>query len=276
MSKKESDFRKFYRSENPYKMTAFDDYVKKQNGYMNPYILEERDLHVTQLDIFSRLMMDRIIYFNSDVDDISASVTVGQLLFLDSTGNNDITMYIMSGGGVISSAFGILDTMDIIKSDIKTVSVGLSASAASLMLSNGTIGKRSSLLRSRILLHEPRIMGSHGITGPYNDMEIEIKEMKILKEMTFGVLAKNTGKTYEEICEDADRDLWLSPEQALNYGSLGIIDSIITKDGLINREGKVGTGEMKKAEKKKPTTRKPKAKKKEETAEEKPAEGKEE
>lgn len=241
---KETEFRKFFRGNNPYKMTAFDDYVGKINsakmGYINPYIIETREENLTQMDIFSKLMQSRIIYFCSEVDDTSASIAISQLLYLDSVEKKDITMYIMSPGGSCLAAFGMLDTMDITKSDIATVSIGLTASAASLILSNGTKGKRASLERSRTLLHTVRIMG-HGITGPYNDLKVEMDETEIINDMTLGVLAKNTGKSLEEVKKDTAYDCWLSAEQCLMYGPYGIIDKIITKDRDITRSDVTST-----------------------------------
>lgn len=232
---KETDFRKFFKSENPYKMTAFDDYLKKQNGYLNPYILEEREMHVTSLDIFSRLMMERQIFFGTDVNTETANICVSQLLYLDSIGNQDITVYINSPGGSVYDGNSILDAMDFVKSDIRTINTGLAASFGSLILMNGTRGKRSGLLRSTTMLHNPLISG-HGISGSCEDIEIETKELIRVKELLYETIVNCTGKTTEEVKADLSRNNWLSSEQSLNYGPYGIIDKIITKNGEITKD----------------------------------------
>ena len=264
---KNSDFRKFYQSRNPYKMTAFDDYVKNQptsSGYINPYILEERELHVTQLDIFSRLMMDRIIVFATEVDTVSASVCVSQLLYLDNAEpGRDITMYILSPGGSVYDGGAILDTMDLIKSDVSTVNTGLAASYGAVLLCSGTKGKRYSLKHARTMIHQP--LG--GTRGQASDIEIEAKEILKIKKELCQVIAENTGKSLEEVIIDCDRDNWMDCYESLNYGTLGLVDAIITKDGEITRESLGAKKEESKTKTAK--TRKPKSKKEESKPEEK-------
>lgn len=262
---KNSDFRKFYQSRNPYKMTAFDDYVKKQD-YMNPYIIEERQMNAVTLDVFSRLMMERQIFFGTHVDSDSSNICVSQLLYLDSIDNSDITIYINSGGGSIYDGNSILDAMDFIKSDIKTINTGLAASFGSLILMNGTKGKRSGLRRSTVMLHNPLISGG-GISGSCEDIVIETNELIRVKEQLYQTIIDCTGKNKDEVANDLSRNNWLSPEQALNYGPFGIIDSIITKDGEITRESLGAKKEESKTKTAK--TRKPKAKKEESKPEEK-------
>lgn len=246
----EKDFRKFYRSRNPYKMTAFDDYSKK--AYLNPYILEEREMHVTSLDIFSRMMMERQIFFGTDVNTETANICVSQLLYLDSIDSSDITIYVNSPGGSIYDGNSILDAMDFVKSEIRTINTGLAASFGSLILMNGTRGKRAGLFRSTVMLHNPLISG-HGISGSCEDIVIETNELVRVKEQLYQTIIDCTGKTREEVESDLSRNNWLSPEQALNYGPYGIIDKIITKDGEITRETKP-------VEKKAKTTKSKKAK----------------
>lgn len=230
----EKDFRKFYRSRNPYKMTAFDDYEKHINGMQSPYIMEERDLHVTQLDIFSRLMMDRQLFYRGEVNEDGASIIVSQLLYLDSIDNSDITMYVATYGGECLAGLSIYDTMQIIKSDVRTVCTSVAASMGSILLSGGTAGKRSALENSHVLIHQP--LG--GAKGQASDIEIEAKFILSLKDKLYSILNKHSGKAMEDIIRDADRDFWMTSSEALNYGPYGIIDKIITKDGEITRETK--------------------------------------
>lgn len=259
---KETDFRKFYRSKNPYKMTTFDDYVKKSDRYLNPYIIEERPMNAVTIDVFSRLMMERQIFFGTFVDSDSSNICVSQLLYLDSIENTDITIYVNSGGGSIYDGNSILDAMDFVKSDIRTINTGLAASFGSLILMNGTKGKRSGLKRSTVMLHNPLISGS-GISGSCEDIVIETNELIRIKEQLYQTIIDCTGKTKEEVTADLSRNNWLSPEQALNYGTKGIIDFIITKDGNITRESEVK--EEKKEEAKPKKARTPRKKKTETT-----------
>lgn len=271
---KESDFRKYFRSQHPFKMSYFDDFTsdRTMSGVM-PYIIEERPLNISQLDIFSRLMMERQLFYRGEVDQDGASIIVSQMLYLDSKGDTDITMYIATYGGDIMAGLSIYDTIQIIKSDVKTVCTSVAASMGSILLVGGTAGKRAALKNSTILLHQPL----SGVKGQASDIEIEARLIVSFKERLYRIINEHSGKPMEDIYRDADRNYWMDSEMALNYGSLGIIDSIITKDGLITREGKVGTGEMKEyKKKKKPIAKKSKKKEAETTSEEKPAEGKEE
>jgi ATP-dependent Clp protease protease subunit len=218
-----NDFRGFFKAGNPSMMTAFDDIMTKKEAVQSPYILEEREMHVTQMDIFSRLMGERQVFFASEVDDYSASITIAQLLYLDSQSDTDITMYIMTGGGSCSAGLGICDTMNFIKSDIKTINVSMAASMGSLLLSSGTRGKRFSLPNASCLIHQP-LIGGGGLSGPTADIMIEAKQMELLRERLFRYLAQRTGQPYEKIFEDARRDFWLNAEECKKYG---IIDEII-------------------------------------------------
>lgn len=215
------DFRKFYKSKHPFRMTAFDDITAQQT----PYILEEREMRMTQMDVFSRLMAERQIFFSSQVDDDSASITIAQLLYLDSLGQDDITMYIMTGGGSCSAGLGICDTMDYIRSDVSTINVSMAASMGSLLLSCGTKGKRFSLPNASVLIHQP-LIGGRGLSGPTADIMIEAEQMKLLRERLFRILSDRTGQPYEKILEDAARDFWLTAEESLKYG---LVDKIITR-----------------------------------------------
>lgn len=192
-----------------------------EKNSLTPYILEERELRATQLDIFSRMMVDRIIHLYGGVDDKMMSVTQAQLMYLDNIGNGDIRLHISSPGGSVLSGLGIVDVMNYISSDVVTVNMGLAASMGSILLSSGTKGKRSSLKHSRVMLHQV----SAGMSGNIQDMVISFKESEKYNDILFDILAENTGKTKEQILQDATRDYWLNSEEALAYG---VIDEIIT------------------------------------------------
>ncbi len=190
-------------------------------GYINPTIVEERRLNVAQMDVFSRLMVDRIIFLGCPIDDDVANIIQAQLLFLDSNGSDsDITLYINSPGGVVYAGLGIYDTMQTIQSDVKTICTGMAASMASVLLAAGTKGKRSILPHSRVMIHQP--MG--GAQGQASDIEITAREILKLKEELHQILAHHTGKPIEEITRDADRDFWMTAPEALAYG---MVDEII-------------------------------------------------
>lgn len=218
---KNNDFRKFYKSLNPYKMSAFDDYSKRLGGYINPTIIEEREMHVTQMDVFSRLMMERQVYFGNVVNQDTCNITIAQLLYLDSVSHDDITMYINSPGGNIIDGFGLIDTMGMIKSDIVTVGTGMAASMGSLLISSGARGKRKALENSWVMLHQL----SSGIQGKFKDIIVEAEFCKRLTEKLYNHLAQRTGRTYDEIkeaCENGDK--WFSAEEAKDFG---LIDEVI-------------------------------------------------
>lgn len=189
---------------------------------MTPYILEERQLNVTAMDVFSRLMMERIIWVAGEVNDNMSTVVQAQLMFLDSIDNNDITMHIDSPGGSVKSGLSMVDVMDYINSDIRTVNTGMAASMGSILLGAGTKGKRCSLRFSRTMLHQ----SSGGFRGNIQDAEIDMVEWKKLNDVLFELLGEYCGKSAEVVKKDASRDLWLSSEDALSYG---IIDEIVRK-----------------------------------------------
>lgn len=202
------------------------DYYKKQvNGSLTPYILEERELRVTQMDIFSRLMLDRILFLYGQVNDNMASIVQAQLLFLDSVNNNDIKLQISSPGGSVLSGLGIYDMMKYVSSDIETINMGLSASMGSILLSSGTKGKRHSLKHSRVMLHTV----SSGAEGKLQDMQISFKEAEKYNDLLFDILSDNTNKSKDDILKDSDRDFWLNSKESLEYG---LIDNIIEKKDI--------------------------------------------
>jgi|TARA_B110000908_G_C10263203_1_gene461007 ATP-dependent Clp protease protease subunit len=197
------------------------DYAKKQlENSMTPYILEERELRATQMDIFSRLMMDRLLWVAGPVNDNMSTVVQAQLMFLDSVDNRDITMHIDSPGGSVKSGLSMVDVMDYINSDIKTVNTGMAASMGSVLLGAGTKGKRSSLRHSTTMLHQ----SSGGFSGNIQDAEIDWKNWQDVNKELFVLLGEYCGKKPERVMKDATRDFWLNAEEAKKYG---IIDEII-------------------------------------------------
>ena len=189
---------------------------------LTPYIIEERQLNMTQMDVFSRLMMDRIIFLGTEIDEYSANVVQAQLLFLASTeADKDVTMYLNSPGGIVSGGLAIYDTMNYISCDVSTVVTGMAASMASVLLAAGTKGKRFALPHSRVMIHQP--LG--GTQGQASDMQIAAAHIQKTKEKLNSILAANTGKDIKVIAKDTDRDNWLSAEEAVVYG---LADSILT------------------------------------------------
>jgi ATP-dependent Clp protease protease subunit len=195
---------------------------KQVEDSLTPYILEERSMNVTVMDVFSRLMMERIIWVAGVVDDNMSTIVQAQLMFLDSIDNNDITMHIDSPGGSVKSGLSMVDVMDYINSDIRTINTGMAASMGSILLGAGTKGKRSSLRFSRTMLHQ----SSGGFEGNIQDAKINMVEWDKLNKTLFELLGSYCGKSVETVMNDASRDLWLSSKEALEYG---IIDEIITK-----------------------------------------------
>jgi ATP-dependent Clp protease protease subunit len=196
--------------------------LNTHTGSLTPYILEERDMRVTQMDIFSRLMMDRIIWLAGPVNDRMSTVVQAQLMFLDNLEEKNITIHVDTPGGSVKSGLSIVDVMNYIKSDIITINTGMAASMGSILLGNGTKGKRYSLPNSRVMLHQV----STGAQGTMADIEISIAEGRKYNEKLFKMLGEFTEKDPEQVKKDANRDLWLSAEEALEYG---LIDKIITK-----------------------------------------------
>jgi ATP-dependent Clp protease protease subunit len=197
-------------------------YNKQVEDSLTPYILEERQMNVTVMDVFYRLMMERFIWVAGVVNDNMSTVVQAQLMFLDSLDNTDITMHIDSPGGSVKSGLSMVDVMDYINSDIRTINTGMAASMGSVLLGAGTKGKRCSLRFSRTMLHQ----SSGGFEGNIQDAKINMKEWEKLNKLLFDLLGEYCNKPSEVVMEDASRDLWLSSEDALNYG---IIDEIIRK-----------------------------------------------
>lgn len=190
------------------------------NASLTPYILEERELRVTQIDIFSRMMMDRIIWLAGPVNDRMSTVVQAQLMFLDTLDKSDITLHVDTPGGSVKSGLSIVDVMNYVSSDIVTINTGMAASMGSILLGAGTKGKRHSLKFSRVMLHQV----STGAYGNIQDIRKSIAEGEKYNDLLFGLLGEYTNKDPKQVMKDAERDLWLSSEEALEYG---IIDSII-------------------------------------------------
>jgi len=216
-----SDFQSYAKS-NGIGSSNMEYHQKQVKSSLTPYILEERDLNVAQIDVFSRLMAERIIWVAGPVDDRMSTIVQAQLMFLDSVDNKDITLHVDTPGGQVKSGLSIVDVMDYVKSDVVTVNTGMAASMGSVLLGAGTKGKRSSLRFSKTMLHQ----SSGGFSGNIQDARINMKEWTRMNELLFTLLGEYCNKTSEQVAEDAERDLWLSAEEALNYG---IIDKIVTK-----------------------------------------------
>ena len=197
-------------------------HTQKIEDSLTPYVLEERQMNVTQIDVFSRLMLERIIWVAGGVDDHMSTIVQAQLMFLDSLDNNDITMHIDSPGGSVKSGLSIVDVMDYISSDIRTINTGMAASMGSVLLGAGTKGKRGSLRFSQTMLHQ----SSGGAGGNIQDARITFKEWEKVNDILFTLLGDYCGKSAEQVKNDATRDLWLNAEDALSYG---IIDEIVKK-----------------------------------------------
>ena len=218
-----NDFRKFATGHMGMNGLVVDDVMKTQAQYMNPYILEERQLNVTQLDVFSRLMMDRVIFLGTDVNDYTANVLQAQLLYLDATdAGKDINVYINSPGGSVYAGLGIYDTMQFIQSDVATICTGMAASMAAVLLVAGAEGKRSALPHSRVMIHQP--MG--GVQGQASDIEIEAREIQKLKKELYTIIADHSHTDFDKVWADSDRNYWMTAEEALEYG---MIDKVLTK-----------------------------------------------
>ena len=196
------------------------DYKSIQSAYINPMILEERQLNVTQLDVFSRLMMDRILFLGAPVTDDVANIIQAQLLFLESADPmKDIQLYINSPGGSVSAGLGIYDTMQLVNCDVATICTGMAASMGAVLLTAGAAGKRSALPHSRVMIHQP--LG--GVQGQASDIEITAREIARTKRELYEILSEHSGKSVAEIEHDADRDYWLSATEAKEYGLMDIV-----------------------------------------------------
>ena len=217
------DFRKYAVKHLGMNGLAFDDVIRAEREYLNPYILEERQMNVTQLDVFSRLMADRIIFLGTQIDDYTANVIQAQLLYLESADpGKDIAIYINSPGGSVYAGYGIYDTMQYIGSKVHTICTGIAASFAAILLVAGEKGHRSALKHSRVLIHQP--LG--GAQGQASDIEITAREILKIKKEIYTIISEHSGQSYEKVLHDGDRDFWMTAEEAKEYG---MVDEVLIK-----------------------------------------------
>ncbi|TQI71858.1 ATP-dependent Clp protease proteolytic subunit ClpP [Gramella sp. Hel_I_59] len=219
------EFQKYAVSDHNINSNYYDKIVSSMlpTG-MTPNIIEERQMNAVAMDVFSRLMMDRIIFLGTGINEQVANIVQAQLLFLESTdASKDIQIYINSPGGSVYAGLGIYDTMQFIKPDVATICTGMAASMGAVLLCAGQAGKRSGLPHSRVMIHQP--MG--GAQGQASDIEITAREIVTLKEELYKIIAKHSGQTYEKIHEDSDRDYWMKAERAKEYG---MIDEVLKRE----------------------------------------------
>ena len=223
-----NDFRNYAHKHLGMNSLALDQYVSASNqairsSYISPTIIEERQLNVAQMDVFSRLMMDRIIFLGTEVNDYTANVIQAQLLYLDSSDpGKDVSIYINSPGGSVYAGLGIYDTMQYISSDVATICTGIAASMAAVLLVSGTAGKRFALNHSRVMIHQP--LG--GAQGQASDIEITAREILKLKKELYQIIADHSGQPFEKVERDSDRDYWMTAQEAKDYG---MIDQVLTE-----------------------------------------------
>ena len=217
------DFRKYATKHLGMNGLALDKYIDITSSYISPTIIEERQMNVAQMDVFSRLMMDRIIFLGTQIDDYAANVIQAQLLYLDSSDpGKDISIYLNTPGGSVYAGLGIYDTMQYISSDVSTICTGMAASMGAVLLVAGTTGKRFALQHSRVMIHQP--MG--GAQGQASDIEIPAREIQKLQKELYTIIANHSGKPYEQIEKDSDRDYWMTAAEAKEYG---MIDDVLVR-----------------------------------------------
>ena len=221
----QNDFKQFANSRGVNSMTLHN-IQSVYNSYISPTIIEERQLNIATMDVFSRLMMDRIIFLGLPIDDYVANIIQAQLLFLDSSDpSKDIHVYFNTPGGSVHAGLGIYDTMQYISSEVATICTGMAASMGAVLLTAGTKGKRSALQHSRIMIHQP--MG--GAQGTASDIEITTREILKLKQELYRIIADHSGNPIEQIEKDSDRDHWMTSKEALEYG---MIDEVMEKQAV--------------------------------------------
>jgi ATP-dependent Clp protease protease subunit len=217
------DFKNYATKHLRMNSNALESYINITSDYISPTIIEERQLNVAQMDVFSRLMMDRIIFLGTQVNDYTANVIQAQLLYLDSSDpGKDISIYINSPGGSVYAGYGIYDTMQFIGSDISTICTGIAASMASVLLVAGTKGKRFALPHSRVMIHQPM----SGTQGQASDMEIAVREVLKVKKELYSIIANHSGQPFDKVEKDGDRDYWLDSTEAKEYG---MIDDVLVR-----------------------------------------------
>lgn len=218
-----TDFEKFAGASSGISSLALSQYIGAVNSYLNPSIIEERKLNVAAMDVFSRLMMDRIIWLGVQIDNDVANILQAQLLYLESTDPTaEISMYINTPGGSVSAGLGIYDTMQLISPDVATICTGMAASMGSILLCAGAKGKRAALPHSRVMIHQP--LG--GVQGQASDILIEAKEIEKCRAELYSIISEHSGQSYEKVFADADRNFWMTSQEALEYG---MIDKVLGK-----------------------------------------------
>ena len=228
-----NEFRKYTVGHLGMNGMVLDDVMRAQAQYLNPYILEERQLNVTQMDVFSRLMMERIIFLGTQVDDYSANTIQAQLLYLDSVDpGKDISIYINSPGGSVTAGLGIYDTMQFISSDVATLCTGMAASMAAVLLVAGKEGKRSALKHSRVMIHQP--LG--GVQGQASDIEIEAREIQKFKKELYTIISEHAHQPFDKVWNDSDRNYWMTSAEAKEYG---MIDEVLMRKPVNNASEEV-------------------------------------
>ena len=216
-----NEFKKYATKHHGISSMHVESYIESS---VTPYIIEERQLNMTQMDVFSRLMMDRIIFLGTGINDQVANIINAQLLFLESVdAKKDIQIYLNSPGGSVYAGLGIYDTMQYINPDVATICTGMAASMGAVLLCAGTKGKRSGLTHSRVMIHQP--LG--GAQGQASDIEITAREILILKEELYKIISKHSGQDYDKVYADSDRDYWMKSDKALEYG---MIDEILSRN----------------------------------------------
>lgn len=219
-----NEFRKYAVKHHGISSMTYDRYTSVYGNYISPTIIEERQLNVASMDVFSRLMMDRIIFLGVPIDDTVANIIQAQLLFLESTDpTKEIQIYFNTPGGHVHAGLGIYDTMQFISADVATICTGMAASMGAVLLTAGAKGKRWALKHSRVMIHQP--MG--GASGQASDIEITAREIMKIKKELYNIIAHHTGKPYDQVERDADRDYWMTAEEAVEYG---MIDSILIRN----------------------------------------------
>ncbi len=218
------DFKKYATKHIGINSIVLDQYTSLTNNYISPTIIEERQMNVASMDVFSRLMMDRIIFLGLPIDDYVSNIVQAQLLYLESSDpSKDISIYFNTPGGSVYAGLGLYDTMQYINPDVATICTGMAASMGAVLLTAGTKGKRSALKHSRVMIHQP--MG--GAQGQASDIEITAREIMKLKKELYTIIAKHSGNTYKKVEKDSDRDYWMTSEEAKAYG---MIDEVLVRD----------------------------------------------
>jgi len=220
----QNEFHKYATKHLGISSTSLAKYTSVLNSYISPTIIEERQMNVASMDIFSRLMMDRIIFLGTGIDDHVSNIIQGQLLFLESAdADKDIQIYINSPGGSVYAGLGMYDTMQYIKPDVATICTGMAASMGAVLMCAGEKGKRTALKHSRVMIHQP--LG--GAQGQASDIEITAKEIQKLKKELYDIIAEHSGQTYDKVWADSDRDFWMTAAEAKAYG---MVDEVLIRD----------------------------------------------